>query len=87
MQIYVVHVDGVIHLTGSSSDADCGYTLDDIGQIYEISLYHVFLKSERHMPVAKIIVFCNNIRYNFSEKRTYLLWMIWIRMIDRNFYR
>jgi len=28
MQIYVVHVDGVIHLTGSSSDADCGYTLD-----------------------------------------------------------
>lgn len=57
----------------------------DIGQIYEISLYHVFLKSERHMPVAKIIVFCNNIRYNFSEKRTYLLWMLWIRMIDREF--
>lgn len=61
--------------------------LTDIGQIYEISLYHVFLKSERHMPVAKIIVFCNNIRYNFSEKRTYLLWMLWIRMIDRDFYR
>ena len=45
--------------------------LTDIGQIYEISLYHVFLKSERHMPVAKIIVFCNNIRYNFSEKNIF----------------
>jgi len=45
-------------------------------------LYHAFSKPERLMPAAKIIVFCNNIRYNFSEKRTYLLWMIWIRMIE-----
>lgn len=45
--------------------------LTDIGQIYEISLYHVFLKPERLMPAAKIIVFCNNIRYNFSEKNIF----------------
>jgi len=32
-------------------------------------LYHAFSKPERLMPAAKIIVFCNNIRYNFSEKK------------------
>ena len=85
MQIYIVHVDGVMHLTGSSIDADCGCTLDrHRTELWNLIIPRYYLKSERHMPVAKIIVFCNNIRYNFSEKRTYLLW---IRMIDRNFYR
>lgn len=32
-------------------------------------LYHAFSKPERLMSAAKIIVFCNNIRYNFSEKK------------------